>query len=140
MDGAFHSPRRRRRPVINITSLIDVMFLLLIFFMVSSTFRETLGIEVMLPQATTASEVDSGTHEIVVTAEEIYFVGEQRVDRAGLEAAVRAILADEPEATLVLRADEAASFGAVVDVFDLARRLGATDLVLPTRVPSGAPN
>ena len=66
MSGTFNRPKHPRRPSINITSLIDVMFLLLIFFMVSSTFREDTGVDIRLPEAETASQQPMGAHEIVV--------------------------------------------------------------------------
>jgi len=77
---------------INITPLIDVIFLLLIFFMVSSTFREHFGMEITLPEARTATEREAETQEITVSAEGDYFFGEQRVDEAGLRKAVAELL------------------------------------------------
>ena len=126
----------RRRPTINITSLIDVMFLLLIFFMVSSTFREHLGIDVTLPHAESAAEQTVETHEITVTVEGEFFFGEQRVDDTGLRESIVTLLRDEPEAILVLRADEGASFGRVVRAIDIARSAGGARLVIPTRYES----
>ena len=76
MHGPFGSWRRKRRPNINITPLIDVMFLLLIFFMVSSTFRERLGIDIALPEAQSAREQELEPHEITVGPEGELFFGE----------------------------------------------------------------
>ncbi len=132
MASAFGG-RPRRRPTINITSLIDVMFLLLIFFMVSSTFREHLGIDVTLPHAESAVEQTVETHEITVSVEGEFFFGEQRVDETGLRESIVMLLRDEPDAVLVLRADEGASFGRVVRAIDIARSAGGARLVIPTR-------
>lgn len=133
MSGAFRMRRHRRHPHINITSLIDVMFLLLIFFMVSSTFRAHLGIDLTLPEAETATAREVSTHEITVTESGDYYFGQQRVDEAGLRASMTTLLEAEPGATLVLRADEKADFGRVVRVIDIARDVGGTKLVIPTR-------
>jgi biopolymer transport protein ExbD len=113
--------------------LIDVMFLLLIFFMVSSTFREHLGIDITLPHAESAVEQEVETHEITVTAKGEFFFGEQLVDEAGLELSIVTLLREEPQAILVLRADEGADFGRVVRAIDITRNAGGAKLVIPTR-------
>jgi biopolymer transport protein ExbD len=140
MNGAFNARRPRRRPRINITSLIDVMFLLLIFFMVSSTFREQYGIDITLPEAETASEQDVDQHEIVVTEDGALFFGDQRVDEAGLREAMTRQLEAKPDSVFVLRADEKADFGLALRAMDIARSLGArysedgrgATLIIPT--------
>jgi len=132
MNSAFRG-RTRRRPTINITSLIDVMFLLLIFFMVSSTFREHLGIDVTLPHAETAVEQTMEPQEITVTAKGDFFFGQQLVDEAGLEKSIQELLRENPDAVFVLRADENAEFGRVVRAIDIARDAGGAKLIIPTR-------
>ncbi len=133
MNSAFGMSRRKRRPTINITSLIDVIFLLLIFFMVSSTFREHVGIDVALPEAETTDVQEMATHEIVVTEAGDFYFGQQKVDEAALRDAIASLLKAEPEATLVLRADENADFGKAVRAIDIARSVGGTRLIIPTR-------
>jgi biopolymer transport protein ExbD len=133
MGGAFGLRRPRRRPFINITSLVDVMFILLLFLMVSTTFRHPLGIEISVPEARTASEQNVDSHEIAVTREGRYFFGDRPVDEAGLREALATLLQANPKASLVLRADEGAEFGHVVRAIDIARELGGTQLVIPTR-------
>ena len=133
MSGAFNSRRTRRKPSINITSLIDVMFLLLIFFMVSSTFREQLGINVDLPKAGTASPQKVEQHEITVDKKGDYYFGQQRVSAAGLKTSLENLLKKDPKATIVLRAHEDADFGKAVRAIDIAREVGGTHLVIPTR-------
>ena len=133
MSAPFNARRHRRRPSINITSLIDVMFLLLIFFMVSSTFREHFGIDVTLPEAQTAERADVTTHEITVSQEGQFYFGQRLVDEEGLRRAITDLLADDPEASLVLRADDKADFGRVIRAIDIAREVGGTRLVIPPR-------
>lgn len=134
MSGAFNAKRSRRRPTINITSLIDVMFLLLIFFMVSSTFREQFGIEVTLPEAETAERRESEPHELVVARDGSFYFGQQAVDAEQLRTALMDLLGADPDAPIVLRADEGADFGSVVAAIDIARAAGGRQLVLPTRI------
>ncbi len=131
--GPFGVERRRRKPVINITSLIDVMFILLIFLMVTTTFRKHVGIDVSLPSAENAVQQEASPHEIVVTKEGEFFLGDRPVDAEELKMALGDLLKAEPEASLVLRADEQADFGAVVRAIDIARAIGGSRLVIPTR-------
>ncbi len=133
MDGAFNSQRRKRRAQINMTSLIDVMFLLLIFFMVSSTFRDHQGIDIALPESKTGTAQEQTPYTIAISAAgEIYFADKQ-VDTAKLRTAMANVLAEDPAASLVLRADEEADFGVVVRVIDIAREVGGNQLVIPTQ-------
>lgn len=133
MSGAFGTRRQRRRPFINITSLVDVMFILLLFLMVSTTFRQQVGIDIRVPRADTGAEQDAGSHEIAVTRDGAYYFGEDRVDEEGLRDRLAAVLKADPEATLVLRADEHADFGKAVRAIDIARELGGQKLVIPTQ-------
>lgn len=131
-SGAFNAGRRKRTPTINITPLIDVMFLLLIFFMVSSTFKQDLGIDITLPQAESGSTQQVTSYQITVDREgQTYFAGE-KVNEEALRRKLTEIVAADPDAPLVLRADDGADFGRVLRVIDIARGLNAGNLVIPT--------
>jgi len=134
MDGVFGMRRRLRRPTINITSLIDVMFLLLIFFMVSSTFREQIGIDITLPVAATATEQQPAQQVITVRADGAILFGPDQAVTAPeqLRHALQELLAADPETVLLLRADEAAAFQDVITVIDIARSVGGSRLIIPT--------
>lgn len=132
MSGAFNSPRHKRQPSINITPLIDVMFLLLIFFMVSSTFKEYYGIEIELPEAESAQPQEEDSHEIVVDSEGTYYFQGERVDEEALRAGLTSLIESEPGATIVLRADRNANFGPVLRVIDIAESVGGGKLIIPT--------
>lgn len=132
MSGAFNSPKQRRRPAINLTSLIDVMFLLLIFFMVSSTFKEQMAIDIVLPEAGTANAQAITPHEIVVDLEGSIYFNEQAVDLSALRMMLIEVLAEDPETDLVLRADRAADFGRVIAAIDVAREVGGSRLIIST--------
>ncbi len=132
MSGAFNSHKKRIKPSINITSLIDVMFLLLIFFMVSSTFRQQMGIEVTLPEAETASSLKVEQHEITVDKTGQMFFDGKMVDRTDLRTALKKVVDSKPDATIVLKADKEANFGSVVSAIDIARSVGGTKLIIPT--------
>ena len=138
MGGAFGSPQSRRRPSINITPLIDVMFLLLIFFMVSSTFREQTGIDITLPEGQTGSPQEHAQYTITVTADEDLLFEDDTIMLDALKKILGDLVRDEPDAVVTLNADEASPWQAVVSVIDTARDVGSTQLIIPTRLPSDA--
>lgn len=135
MQEPFGAVRQKRRPAINITPLIDVMFLLLIFFMVSSTFKEQLGIDITLPQAGASESQEASVHEIVVDKDGVYYFHDKAVGLETLRTEVAAVVAEEPDATLVLRADAGADFGSVVRAIDTVKAVGGGRLVIPTANP-----
>lgn len=140
MNNAFGRPRKPRRPHINITSLIDVMFLLLIFFMVSSVFRESAGIDITLPTAATATEQQDAPYEIYIEASgAITFRDEPGIDLEQLEARLRSLLEEEPDARIALSADGESATERFVAVIDLARRIGGKQLIIKTQLPGGTP-
>ncbi len=132
--------RHRRFPVrIELTALVDVVLLLLIFFMVSARFVPELAFELELPSAGTASEVESGSAEIriVVDADDRYFVSGEAVTFAYL--ATR--LSETEEAvTVVLEADKSASHGAVVRVLDAAKTAGLDSVRIAAELPAQLSN
>jgi len=128
------STTSRRKVSINVTSLIDVVFLLLIFFVVTSTFLERPGLDLSLPEASSA-EVAS-QKEVTVQLEEgggIVVDGEPVDDLSGLAALIEARLEQSEERRVVLEADERVSHGNVVEVMDAAREAGASGIVIATR-------
>jgi len=115
-------------PEINLTSLIDVVFLLLIFFMVSTTFERQALLRLDLPEASTAeTESVPDIVEFIVTDDGRLFVGDDElVDerQATVQAAIAQRFTENPEAVLVIRADAEAPHRLVVRVLDSAAAEG----------------
>lgn len=109
------------------------MFLLLIFLLVSSTFRQQYGIDVTLPEARTAEVQDAASHEILISREGRYYFGGGEVNEEELRVSLRNLLKEDPQAAIILRADEDADFGKVVRAMDIARQEGGMRLEIPTR-------
>jgi biopolymer transport protein ExbD len=120
----FVPERRGRGTVINVTSLIDVMFLLLIFFMVSSTFKLQPAIELTLPRSATAEAVAATPVVVYLARDGQLYVNEQPIDRESLRTTLARRLSSSNEDRLVLRADEGAEHGAVVALIDLVKEAG----------------
>lgn len=128
-------------PEVNITSLIDVVFLLLIFFMVSATFERQALLRVELPEATTAErEAVPDRVELVVTETGDYFIGDQMLTdraRSTLQLALSQAFASRPDAVLVIRADSGADHGLVVRAMDAAAAEGISRLTIATVAEDG---
>ena len=130
------APGRRRAvaaPGLDLTPMVDVVFLLIIFFMVSTTFitLET-GLPVDLPQAQSAQAQPSDLPTVTVTRDERVFLAGAEVPIAELAVLVQASLEATGLTTVVLRADEAVPHGFVVEVMDLIKRAGAQRIAIAT--------
>ena len=129
-------PRRREDPDVNLTPLIDVVFLLLIFFMVSTTFTRETELKVQLPEAGGEPvEQPPRAVEVTVSAEGRYFVdGRAVVDRRveTLRRAIEKAAGGRRDVPLVIRADARAQHQAVVRAMDAAGRAGFTRLSIAT--------
>lgn len=134
--------RRTARPEegINLTPLIDVVFLLLIFFMVSTTFTKETHLELDLPEASAAPmPEDSARIEIVVNAEGGYAVnGRGLINKQldTLKAAIEQSANGNNQLPLTITADARSPHQAVVTAMDAAGQLGFAKLSITTRNPS----
>lgn len=135
--------RRRQEEVsVNLTPLIDVVFLLLIFFMVSTTFTRETHLEVNLPEASgDPGEASSKLLEVLIDAQGHYSINGQPLLNSSpdtLKQALRQSAGDERDRPLLITADGATPHQAVVTVMDVAGQLGFVQLSITTREP-GSP-
>lgn len=126
-------PRTQPNLDINLTPLIDVVFLLLIFFMVSTTFQRETRIEIELPEATTAEEqvLPDDKLEILIDQEGNFFINERAVidtQAITLFRAVSRVVGDNYEIPVMIRADGKAPYQAVVTVMDVLSQLGMNEM------------
>jgi len=120
--------------LINITSLIDVMFLLLIFLMVSSTFLEQPGIKLELPKAKSSVAVQQRDYVLFLNKEGIMFLNKKAVSLENLEQALKEAFPKMKEGALILKADQDITHGKVVKLMDIIRNSGIKKLVIGTQV------
>ncbi len=126
--------RKRDIPRVDLTPMVDVVFLLLIFFMISTTFVETPGITIELPEGG-AQVVQKEPEEIRVYLNrqgEIH-LHEQKVTLAELRLRLQEHAGQAQKTTFVLMADREARHGTVVELMDLARATGFGKLAIATR-------
>jgi biopolymer transport protein ExbD len=133
----FRPSKKGRGLIINITSLIDVMFLLLIFFMVTSTFKNQPAINLVLPRSATASETVDTPAILFLTAEGDVYLNDTLIDKESLAGRLEKLNVESGEDRMVLRADENAAHGDVVELIDTIKQSGFTRVSLSARVPTG---
>ena len=128
--------RSDERVDVNLTPLIDVVFLLLIFFMVSTTFDRHAKLKVELPEATAKTEQQLEDPVILsIDAKGNYFIDDRQVVNTQLETlkiALQKTVADKYDVSLVLRADAKSPHKSVVRAMDAASQLGLTRLSIAT--------
>lgn len=122
-------------PEINMAPLIDMVFILLIFFLVTTTFVRETGVEVDRPQAQTATRREQAGLLVGITASgEVYIEG-RRVDMRSVRGLVERFLAETPEGGVVVVADKASPAGRVIEALDQARLAGADKVAVAARKP-----
>lgn len=136
-------PRNRDDPELNLISLIDVLLVLLIFFMVSTTFQQEGRVKIHLPQASDIP-VPRGTQEplvITVTADGNYRLNERTLINSTPEVLRDALMkaAGSERGPVTIRADARATHQAVVTAMDVAGHLGFSELNIATMHQEGAP-
>ena len=126
-------------PEVNLTPLIDVVFILLIFFMVSTTFQKESEINIELPEASGEPlEERKDQLEIIIDAEGHYFIDEQQVvntELATLKKAIQKFLGEQRDLPVVIRADRTTPYEAVIRAMDATAQLGLVNMSLATSQP-----
>lgn len=131
--------RRKNRSTaeLNIAPLIDMVFILLIFFLVNTSFVKETGIDVSRPTASTAVVKDKATILIAIDEGNRVFMDHREIDPRAVRANVERALAENPEGAIVVVADKASSTGVAIRIMDGCRMAGATNVSLAASVPQG---
>ena len=122
---------------INLTPLIDMVFILLIFFAVNSTFVKFPGVEVDQPVARSTSVQQASTILIAVTSTGEVWIDKKKVDVRRVRGVVERMFVESPEASVVILSVQDSRSGVVVDVIDQARLAGATKVALAAAEAEG---
>ncbi len=136
MDFTPHSRSGKRGLlVLDITPLVDVIFQLLIFFMLTATFVKNPNFEINLPQASTKLTTNVKKDiTVVVTADGSIQFESEEVDHDELEDLLTEQYENNPNAIVLIRADTESKHGKVVKIMDLAKKVGFTRLGIAVRV------
>ena len=115
---------------IDLTPMLDIVFIMLIFFIVTSSFIKEAGITVQTPSADTAENQPRGNILIAVDANGEIWIDRQQVDIRSVRAAVERMRVGQPDSSVVVQADRDARSGLVIRIMDQVRLAGVEDVAL----------
>jgi len=118
---------------INITPMLDVVFIMLIFFIVTASFVKESGIEVNRPSAVTAVVQEKGNILVAVTETGEIWVNRRQVDPRAVRANIERLHAENPQGSVVIQADRNSTTEMLVQVMDAARQANVTDVSIATQ-------
>jgi biopolymer transport protein ExbD len=130
--------RKRKNKVadeaeIDMTPMLDIVFIMLIFFIVTASFLKEAGIDVNRPESITQQESDNASILIAVSDNNEIWVDKRRIDIRAVRANIERLRAENPEGAVVLQADKNSKSGIVLEVLDAIRSAGVYDAVVSTR-------
>ena len=131
--------RRNRHTTaeLNMAPLIDMVFILLIFFLVTTSFVKETGIDVHRPTASTAMSKNKTTILIAIDPQNRIFMDRHEIDLRAVRANMARALAENPDGAVVVVADTASSTGTAIMVMDSCRLAGAKNVSLAASLPDG---
>ena len=117
---------------INLTPMLDVVFIMLIFFIVTATFIKQAGIDVYRPDALTAEKKPTVSVLLAIGANGDIWIDKKRVDINAVRAVIERLHAENPKGTLVIQADRAAKSSKLMAVLNAARGAGLKEVAIAT--------
>ena len=117
---------------IDLTPMLDVVFIMLIFFIVTASFIKEAGVEVNRPEASTADPKENVNILIAVTGNDEVWMDGRRIDIRAVRANVERLHAENPKGAVVVQADNSSTTETVVKVIDASREAGVYDVSLAT--------
>ncbi len=132
--------RRNRRDEddeVNLTPMLDVVFIMLIFFIVTASFVKEAGIDITRPPAATAERKERGNILVAITENDQIWIDRRQVDPRALRANIERLFAENPQGSVVIQADKDSKNGLLVQVMDAARLAGVSSVSLAAEVIGG---
>lgn len=118
---------------IDITPMLDVVFIMLIFFIVTASFVKESGIDVNRPQASTATTKERANILIAISANDEIWIDKRRIDARSIRAVIERLHAQNPQGSVVIQADRKSTNDKLVKVMDAARKAGVYNIAIATR-------
>jgi biopolymer transport protein ExbD len=133
------APLRQHKPEIQMSALIDIVFLLLLFYAVTTTFVTDERLKLKLPEAKTAEDAgvsrDERPPEVKVAADGTIWIDDRLVPESELENRIRQLVERAPDDGIILKGDKSADYGVIVHVLDIARSVGAKGIQMSAERP-----
>ncbi len=119
---------------VNLTPMLDVVFIMLIFFIVTASFVKEAGIDVSRPDAATAERKERGNILVAISATGDIWIDKRRVDARAVRANIERLHAENPQGAVVIQADKDSKNGLLVQVMDAARLAGVENVSLAAEI------
>jgi len=126
--------RNKSESEVNLTPMLDVVFIMLIFFIVTASFVKEAGIEINRPGASTATRKEKGNILIAITDTNQVWMDRRQVDPRALRANIERMRAENPQGAVIIQADIKSQNGLLVKVMDAAKLAGVESISLAAEV------
>ncbi len=128
--------RQNRKPVeLNMAPLIDMVFILLIFFLVTTSFVKETGVDVNRPSASTAKARTKSVIMVGISKDNRVFINKKEIDIRSVRMNVERALAENPESGVIIVADKESTTGAVITAMDECKMAGAKNVSIAASLP-----
>lgn len=127
-----HGLKQVSDATIDLTPMLDVVFIMLIFFIVTATFVKEAGMQVTKPETVTAEMEPSATITVAITAQDDVYIERQRYSPDGVRAVIERLYAENPKGTVVIIPDENATVETYGRVQDAIKQAGVEKIVMAT--------
>ncbi len=118
---------------VNMTPLLDIVFIMLIFFIVTSTFVKEPGIEVNRPEAVTATDRKLASIIVAISEEDEIWINKERVELEAVKTIVEQLVRENPKGTAVIQADAKSKTRLLIEVVNQIRATGVEDVAVSTQ-------
>lgn len=123
---------------INITPMLDVVFIMLIFFIVTTSFVKETGVEISRPSSSQAKQVKKGNILVAIKEDGMIWINKQEVDLRAVRSRVEKMHAENPEASAVIIADRGSRTGDLVEVMDQIKSAGVSSISIAAEKGQGS--
>jgi biopolymer transport protein ExbD len=129
-------PKAEEDNELNLTPMLDVVFILLIFFIVTTSFVKETGIDVNRPSASTAEKKSKGNILIAINANGDIWIDNREIDIRAVRANIQVLKASYPQSSVIIQSDQDASTGKLVKVMDQVRLAGVQNISIAASIDS----
>ena len=120
--------RLREEATLDMTPMLDIVFIMLIFFIVTTSFIKETGIEINRPNAATAERDEKGNILVAISENNEVFIDRRKVDIRALRPNIVRLRAENPEGSVIIQADKASQTGLLVQAMDQIRLAGVQEI------------
>jgi biopolymer transport protein ExbD len=135
MKQHFQNLMDEEEATIDMTPMLDVVFIMLIFFIVTASVVKEAGIDVNRPEAATAVKKDRANILVAISAKGDIWINKRKVDVRAVQANIERLYAENPQGTVVIQADRKATTDVLIKVMDASRAAGIEDVSIAAQEP-----